>query len=106
MQYSNETQGTLEVDGETYVWQIRRQPRPVGGKDWEGMAVCFRHQDFKREAVAQYPMVYRPNGSPNLEKQRVDLDVLRTTVRSIIEAGWDPASRGKVVNFGVDADGK
>lgn len=105
MNYTNESRGTIEVDGETYVWEIRRQPRPVGKKEWEGMAVCFRHQEFKREAVAQYPMVYRHNGSPNLEKQRVDLDVLKNTVRSIIEAGWDPASRGKVVNFDVDAEG-
>ena len=105
MQYTNESRGTVDVDGEIYLWEIRRQPRPVGKKEWEGMAIAFRHQEFKREAVAQYPMVYRPNGSPNLEKQRVDLDVLKVTVRSIIEAGWDPASRGKTVNFDVEADG-
>lgn len=105
MQYTNETRGTLEVDGEIYCWEIRRQPRPVGKGDWEGMAISLRHQDFKREAVVQFPMVYRPNGSPNLEKQKVDLEVVKTAVRSIIEAGWDPASRGKAVNFEVDAQG-
>lgn len=106
MQYTNETSGTVEVDGDIYVWELRRQPRPIGKNQWEGMAVTVRHQEFKRVAIAEYPMVYRPNGSPNLEKQRVDLDVLKTTIRSIIEAGWEPASRGKPVSFGVDADGK
>lgn len=105
MQYTNETEGTIDVDGEIYHWAIRRQPRPVGKKVWEGHAVAFRHQDYKREAVAQYPMNFRPNGSPNLEKPRIDLDVLKVSVRSMIEAGWEPASRGKVVNFDVDADG-
>ena len=105
MQYTNDSRGTLEVDGEIYVWEVRRQPRPVGKREWEGMGISLRHQDYKREAVVQFPMAYRPNGSPNLEKQKVDLDILATAVRSIIEAGWEPTSRGKVVNFDVDAEG-
>jgi len=105
MQYTNDTKGTIEVDGDVYLWELRRQQRPVGKNAWEGIAIAFRHQDYKREAVAQYPALFRPNGSPNLEKQRIDLDVLANTVRSIIEAGWEPASRGKTVNFDVDADG-
>ncbi|MEG2312961.1 hypothetical protein [Brevundimonas sp.] len=106
MQYTNETSGTVEVDGEIYVWGLRRQPRPVGKREWEGMAITLRHQDYKREAIVEFPMVYRPNGSPDLEKQKVDLDVVKTCIRSILEAGWEPASRGKPVNFGVDALGQ
>lgn len=105
MQYTNEPRGTIDVDGDVYVWEIRRQPRPVGGKSWEGMAVQVRHQNYKREAIIEFPMVWRPNGSPNLEKQKVDLDVLRTAIRSILEAGFEPTSRGKSVSFGVDAEG-
>ena len=105
MQYTNEISGTVDVDGEIYVWDLRRQPRPVGKNQWEGMAVTVRHQEFKREAIVEFPMVFRPNGSPNLEKQRVSIDVVRTAVRSIIKAGWDPASRGKAVSFDVDSMG-
>ena len=40
-----------------------------------------------------------------MEKQRVNVDAVRTAVASAIEAGWDPTSRGKAMVFDVDADG-
>ena len=39
------------------------------------------------------------------EAQRVNVDAVRTAIASAIEAGWDPASRGKAMVFDVDADG-
>lgn len=106
MQLTRDTDGTLEVDGETYHWELRRQPRPVAGNRWEGLAVTLRHQDFKRDAIVQFPAPLRPNGRPDVEKQRVDLDAVRNAVTASIEAGWDPTSRGKAMVFDVDADGR
>ena len=106
MQPTRDTEGTLEVEGETYLWELRRQPRPIAGNRWEGLAVTLRHQDFKREAIIQFPPPMRPNGRPDVEKQRVDVDAVRNAVTSSIEAGWDPASRGKAMVFDVDAQGR
>jgi hypothetical protein len=106
MQFTRDPSGTIEVEGETYAWEIRRQPRPVGGAVWEGMAVSLRHVDFKREAIIQVPPPLRPNGRPDVEKQRVNVDAVRNAVTAAIEAGWDPTSRGKAMVFDVDADGR
>ena len=106
MQFTRDPSGTIEVEGETYAWEIRRQPRPVGGAVWEGMAVSLRHVDFKREAIIKFPPPLRPNGRPDVEKQRVNVDAVRNAVTAAIEAGWDPTSRGKAMVFDVDADGR
>lgn len=106
MQMTQDKSGTVEVDGEIYEWELRRQPRPLGNGDWEGIAITLRHQDFRREAIVQFPPPLRANGRPDMEKQKVDLEKVRNAVAAAIEAGWDPASRGKAVAFDVDAQGK
>jgi hypothetical protein len=106
MQHTRDTSGTVEVDGETYEWEIRRQPQPKAGGKWEGIAVTLRLVDFKREAIVQFPMPMRPNGRPDLEKQRINVDAVRNAVTAVIEAGWNPTSRGRPMVFDVDADGR
>jgi len=105
MNHTRETSGTVEVDGETYEWEVRRQPQPKAGGKWDGMAVSLRMKDFKREAVVQFPMPMRPNGRPDFEKQRINVDAVRNAVTAVTEAGWNPTSRGKSMVFDVDADG-
>ncbi len=105
MQYTRDSKGTVEVDGEIYEWEIRRQPQPKSGGKWEGMAVTLCLVDFKREAIIQFPPPLRPNGRPDVEKQRVNVDAVRNAVVSAMEAGWNPTSRGKPMVFDVDADG-
>lgn len=106
MQQTRDTKGTVEVEGEPYVWALRRQPRPVSGGRWEGVALTLRHQDFRREAIVQFPPPMTASGRPDVTRQLVDLDRVRNAVAAAIEAGWDPASRGKPVVFDVDADGR
>lgn len=105
MQHTRETSGTVEVDGEIYDWEIRRQPQPKADGSWNGMAVTLKLQGFQREAIVQFPMPMRPNGRPDMEKQRLSVDAVKTAVTSITEAGWNPTSRGKPMVFDVDADG-
>lgn len=105
MQQTRDTSGTVEVDGDVYHWELRSQPRPTTGNQWEGIAVIVRLQDFKREALVQFPPPLRPNGRPDTEKQFVNPDHVRNAVAAAIEAGWNPTSRGKVVAFDVDAQG-
>ncbi|RZJ45688.1 MAG: hypothetical protein EON87_06865 [Brevundimonas sp.] len=103
---TRDTSGTVEVDGEIYHWELRRQPRPTTGSQWEGIAVTVRHADFKREAIAQFPPPLRPNGRPDTEKQFVNTDHIRNAVTAMMEAGWEPTSRGKAVSFEVDQQGR
>ncbi|MBN8528388.1 MAG: hypothetical protein J0M36_04040 [Caulobacterales bacterium] len=105
MQHTRETSGTVEVDGEIYDWEIRRQPQPKADGSWNGMAVTLRLQGFQREAIVQFPMPMRPNGRPDMEKQRLNVDAVRNAVTAVMEAGWNPTSRGKPMVFDVDADG-
>ncbi|QYF88049.1 hypothetical protein [Brevundimonas sp. PAMC22021] len=105
MQHTRDSSGVVEVDGETYEWEIRRQPQPRGGGKWDGLALSLRLKDFKREAIVQFPMPMRANGQPDVEKQRVNVDAIRNAVTSAIEAGWAPTSRGKAMVFDVDANG-
>ena len=105
MQFTRETTGAIQVEDDVYVWELRRQPRPVAGGKWEGLTVTLRHQDFKREAIIQFPPPLRPNGRPDVEKQRVSIDAVRNAVASAIDAGWEPTSRGKAMVFDVDAEG-
>lgn len=103
---TRDNSGTVEVDGDIYHWDLRRQPRPLNGGQWEGVAVTLRLADFKREAIIQFPPPLRPNGRPDTEKQFVDPDTIRNAVAAVIEAGWNPTSRGKAMVFDVDADGR
>ncbi len=106
MEHTRETSGNVEVDGETYEWEIRRQPRPLAGGKWDGIAISLRLKDFPRAAIIQFPMPMRPNGRPDMEKQRVNVESVRNAVSASIEAGWNPTSRGKDMVFEVDADGR
>ena len=72
----------------------------------EKLTLTLKHQDYQREAIIQFPPPLRPNGRPDVEKQRVDLDAVRNAVTSSIEAGWEPASRGRPMVFDVDAEGR
>ena len=63
MQYTRDSKGTVEVDGDIYEWEIRRQPQPKSGGKWEGMAVTLCLVDFKREAIIQFPPPLRPQRS-------------------------------------------
>lgn len=106
MQRTRDTSGTVTVGGETYHWELRRQPRPNRDGSWEGLGITLRLDGYQREAIVQFPMPMRPNGRPDMEKQFLDLDAVRNAVTSIIDAGWEPTSRGRAMVFDVDADGR
>jgi len=105
MHHTRDNSGTVEVDGEIYEWEIRRQPQPKAGGKWDGIAITLRLQGFVREAIVQFPMPMHPSGRPFMEKQRINVDAVRNAVTSIIAAGWTPTSRGRAMVFDVDADG-
>ena len=105
MQHTRDLKGVVTVDGEDYAWEVRRQPLRTTGNEWQGIGIALKMVDFQREAIVQFPMAMRSNGTPNFERQRINVDAVKNAVASAMAAGWDPTSRGKVMVFDVDADG-
>lgn len=105
MQHTRDLKGVVQVDGEAYDWEVRRQPQRTTGNEWQGIGIALQLQGYQREAIVMFPMTMRSNGIPNFERQRINVESIKNAVRSAMAAGWDPTSRGKVVVFDVDADG-
>ena len=105
MQHTRDLKGVVQVDGEDYEWEVRRQPQRTTGNNWDGIGIALKLADGQREAIVLFPMVMRANGTPNFERQRINIESVKNAIGSAIAAGWDPTSRGKVVVFDVDADG-
>ena len=106
MQHTRDLKVVVQVDGEDYEWEVRRQPQRTTGNEWQGIGIALRQKGAQREAIVMFPMIMRANGIPNFERQRINVESVRNAVASAIAAGWDPTSRGKVVVFDVDADGR
>ncbi len=105
MQHTRDLKGVVQVDGESYDWEVRRQPQRTTGNEWQGIGIALQLQGYQREAIVMFPMTMRSNGIPNFERQRINVESIKNAIRSAMAAGWDPTSRGKVVVFDVDADG-
>ncbi|WGM31438.1 hypothetical protein [Brevundimonas sp. NIBR11] len=105
MQHTRDLKGVVQVDGDDYEWEVRRQPQRTTGNNWDGIGIALKLVTGQREAIVLFPMAMRANGTPNFERQRISVDAVKNAVASSIAAGWDPTSRGKAVVFDVDADG-
>lgn len=97
----------ITVDGETFVWRLQRKPRWSNNPaERAGMAIAVRLTDGVREAVLEFPPGQQPQfGGAQLKPEQVDVRLVANAIASAIAAGWDPYSRGKVVNIVVDAQG-
>lgn len=97
----------IEVDGETYVWRLQRQPAWSSDTGaWRGMALAARHADGQREAVMEFPGPEKARfGAQQLKPQQINTDLVARAIASAVAAGWDPLSRGKTVTIEVDERG-
>lgn len=105
MSKSNNTTGSVNVDGVTYDWRLQREPHLSDDEGWRGMAIAVSQRDAKREAWVEFPAPKRLlKGLPRGRLQLDDATISRC-IRSALSAGWEPLSRGKPVSFVVDAEG-
>jgi hypothetical protein len=97
----------IEVDGEPYVWRLRRRPQWTGAPAaWRGMAIAVRHRDGQRDAVIEFAPGPRPRlGAPQLQPSQIPTALVARAIASAVAAGWAPLSRGKPVAIVVDEDG-
>ncbi len=97
----------IQVDGQPYVWRIQRQPAwSSDAANWRGMAIAIRHAEGQREAVVEFPPAPPPRkGTPLIQAAQISPQVVTKAIRSAIEVGWEPLSRGKTVAIAVDETG-
>lgn len=97
--------GTVEIDGFKYDWELLSEPQLSSSDGWKGMTVSLRRKDMLRAAVLEFPPPKRL--MKGLPKGRLHINdaIASRGVRAALQAGWDPASRGKPMVFMVDANG-
>lgn len=105
MQHVNIPSGTVDVDGLKYEWELRREPRYNDFDGWQGMTVALLEKDMQREALLEFPPPKRLLKGLKPGRLQISDAIVARGVRAALQAGWDPASRGKPMVFMVDADG-
>lgn len=97
--------GVVDVDGSHYEWELRSEPQWGESEGWKGMTVALLQKDTQRGALLEFPPPKRLLKGMQRGRLQISDAVIARGVRAALEAGWDPASRGKPVVFMVDADG-
>ncbi|MEN3747031.1 hypothetical protein TPR58_07620 [Sphingomonas sp. HF-S3] len=106
MLYKRDLAGAIEVDGQTYAWELQREPQWCTAEGWRGMTVAVWLVGAQRQAILEFPMPTRTtNGSPQRQRPKLNGAVAINGVRAALAAGWEPTSRGRPVIFMVDANG-
>ncbi|HWA69968.1 MAG TPA: hypothetical protein VG821_09055 [Rhizomicrobium sp.] len=89
-----ELTGTLEVDGFPLRWSLKSEQVWDAGGDHVGLRLSVERSDQKkRELVLEYPFREMPGGKT--ERPDIDTARLEVDIRTAIEMGWKPNSRGR-----------
>lgn len=107
MLHTRALSGVVNVDGDDYEWELRREPQWCTVDGWKGMTIAVRQKDAQREALLQFPMpsARRSKLQPQLRRPQVNSRTIENGVRAALTADWDPNSRGKPVFVEVDSNG-
>jgi len=97
--------GTVLVDGAHYDWEVRREPQWSDADGWRGMTVALQQQGTQRGAVLEFPPPKRLRKGLARGRLQINDAIVARGVRAALAAGWEPESRGKPMQFMVDADG-
>jgi len=90
--------GVVSVDGAEFTWRLHREPQWCTTDGWRGLVLAVRHVDGQREALVEWPMPRSGSHSvPYRQRPKLDTPLLTQGVRTALDAGWDPLSRGKAV---------
>ncbi len=97
--------GTVDVDMIRYEWELQREPQWSDLDGWRGMTISLQQVDTQRGAVLEFPPPKRLLKGLQRGRLQISDAVVARGIRAALEAGWEPASRGKPMRFTVDADG-
>ena len=83
---------TIEIDGVAYAWS-QRHGWMVWGKGIEAVSVSVSLRPGRtRELILDFTVNVEGGASPNHDRL---LRALEPAIRSALDAGWDPESRGR-----------
>ena len=103
-------EGQVSVDGDGYRWSLRREPQWSAAHGWVGLVITVEPAEEPRKLlVIEYPMPedWKPVGPMGHRIQRPPIESgdFPAQIAAALEAGWDPASRGKPFVFVVGIGG-
>ena len=97
--------GTVDVDGLQYEWELRSEPQWAESEGWKGMTISLLQKHTQRGALLEFPPPKRLLKGLQRGRLQINDATVSRGIRAALQAGWDPASRGKPMVFMVDADG-
>ncbi|MBI3678056.1 MAG: hypothetical protein HY243_15715 [Proteobacteria bacterium] len=92
----------VTIDGFELYWQRRSEPRYTTDLGHQGLRILVRlAQSTRRELILEYPFgEKKPSGMAHVpERPKIDPRAVEADIRRAMDAGWNPASRGKPFNF-------
>ena len=95
--------GTNVIEGIALSWELTSEPQwSNSGDGYKGSCISVKViGQARRELVIEYPYPTDRAGRPLPVPQRPTLtpSMVETSISEALEAGWDPASRGKAMVF-------
>jgi hypothetical protein len=90
----------LTIDGIRLLWHLHREQVRSTEDGWKGVAIHVKvAEGARRELFLEYPAVVNSHkaGFMNVDfvRQNISPAKVEAHIHQAIEAGWDPASRGK-----------
>lgn len=94
----------VTIDGFDLVWELRSDPLYTSELGYRGLCIAVRMAEgVKRELIMEYPAPKkRPAGLAHVpEHPKIIPEVVEADIRRAMDAGWNPASRGRTFTFPV-----
>lgn len=95
--------GEAVIDDVAVRWALTSEPQwSNSGDGYKGMCISVQVADeARRELIIEYPYPTSANGRrlPVPQRPQVTPALVEGSIRQAIDAGWDPASRGKAFVF-------
>jgi hypothetical protein len=101
----NRLSGIVDVGGFHYEWEVRSEPQWCDSEGWKGVTVALLLKHTQREALLEFPPPKRLLKGMQRGRLQISDAIVSRGIQAALDAGWDPASRGKPMVFTVDADG-
>ena len=97
-------EGSLTLDGVNLIWQLISEPQWIA-EGLIGMRISVQVAgSHNRELILEYPFPKKRNsvGLPQVpQRPKFSPKTVEADIRKALAAGWEPASRGKVLVFKV-----
>lgn len=101
MLHTRTLNGTIEVDGYEYRWDLRREPQWCTADGFQGLLIGLSRSDAGgREALVSFPPPEHPELRARGYRHRPQISRadLGRAIRAALAQGWDPTARGKPVH--------